>query len=70
MHLPVLDRDRVQYPADIAILEDFPGEDLLDRYIRDPAEAAPTPLSLAAAGLTGMICSTVGSCARTERKFE
>ena len=38
----LLDRDRLHYPADIAILEDFPGEDLLDRYERDPAEAEPT----------------------------
>jgi hypothetical protein len=37
-----LDRDRVYYPADIAILEDIPGEDLLDRYERDPGEAEPT----------------------------
>jgi hypothetical protein len=38
----LLDRDRAYYPADIAILEDFPGEDLLDFYNRDPAAAEPT----------------------------
>lgn len=38
----LLDRDRTYYPADLAILEDFPGEDLLDFYERDPAAAEPT----------------------------
>lgn len=38
----LLDRDRAYYPADIAILEDFPGEDLLAFYERDPAAAEPT----------------------------
>jgi hypothetical protein len=38
----LLDRDRVHYPADIAIVEDVPGENLLDRYKRDPAEVEPT----------------------------
>jgi hypothetical protein len=33
----LLDRDRACYPADIAILEDFPGEDLLAFWERDPA---------------------------------
>jgi hypothetical protein len=37
----LLDRDRAYYPADIAILEDFPGEDLLAFWERDPAAAAP-----------------------------
>jgi hypothetical protein len=37
----VLDRDRIHYPADIAIIEDFPGEDLLALYERDPNAAAP-----------------------------
>jgi hypothetical protein len=35
----LLDRDRAYYPADIAILEDFPGEDLLAFRERDPAAA-------------------------------
>jgi hypothetical protein len=38
----LLDRDRAYYPADIAILEDFPGEDLLAFWERDPAAAEPT----------------------------
>lgn len=37
----LLDRDRAHYPADIVILEDFPGEDLLNLYRRDPAAAGP-----------------------------
>ena len=37
----LLDRDRVHYPAEIAILEDFPGENLLDFWERDPAAAEP-----------------------------
>jgi hypothetical protein len=38
----LLDRDRAYYRADIAILEDFPGEDLLAFWERDPAAAEPT----------------------------
>jgi hypothetical protein len=38
----LLDRDRTYYSADLAILEDFPGEDLLAFYERDPAAAGPT----------------------------
>jgi hypothetical protein len=38
----LLDRDRTHSPADLAILEDFPGEDLLSFYERDPAAAEPT----------------------------
>jgi hypothetical protein len=37
----LLDRDRTHYPADIAIIEDVPGEDLLALYERDPIAAAP-----------------------------
>jgi hypothetical protein len=37
----LLDRDRAYYPADIAILEDFPGEDLLALRERDPVAAEP-----------------------------
>jgi Phosphotransferase enzyme family len=36
------DRDRAYYPADIAIVEDFPGEDLLAFWERDPVAAEPT----------------------------
>jgi hypothetical protein len=38
----LLDRDRAYYPADVAILEDFPGEDLLAFRERDPVAAQPT----------------------------
>jgi hypothetical protein len=38
----LLDRDRAYYPAEIAILEDFPGEDLLAFWERDPVAATPT----------------------------
>jgi aminoglycoside phosphotransferase (APT) family kinase protein len=38
----LLDRDRAYYPADIVILEDFPGEDLLAFWERDPVAAEPT----------------------------
>jgi hypothetical protein len=38
----LLDRDRAYCSADIAILEDFPGEDLLAFWERDPVAAEPT----------------------------
>jgi hypothetical protein len=38
----LLDRSRARYPADIAILEDFRGEDLLALRERDPVAAEPT----------------------------
>lgn len=37
----LLDRSRARYPADIAILEDFPGENLLALRERDPVAAEP-----------------------------
>jgi hypothetical protein len=49
----LLDRDRAYYPADLAILEDFPGEDLLAFWERDPVAAEPT-LSRLRAGLAAM----------------
>jgi hypothetical protein len=49
----LLDRDRAHYPADIAILEDFPGEDLLALWERDPVAAEPT-LSRLREGLAAM----------------
>jgi hypothetical protein len=49
----LLDSDRAYYPADIAILEDFPGEDLLALWERDPVAAKPT-LSRLREGLTAM----------------
>jgi Phosphotransferase enzyme family len=38
----LIDRDSRHYLADIAIVEDFPGEDLQALFHRDPAAAAPT----------------------------
>jgi Phosphotransferase enzyme family len=49
----LLDRDRAYYPADIAILEDFPGENLLAFWERDPVAAEPT-LARLRAGLAAM----------------
>jgi hypothetical protein len=40
-------RDQAYYPADIAIVEDFPGEDLMDLLDRDPRAAEPTMARLA-----------------------
>jgi hypothetical protein len=37
----LLDRSRARYPADIAILEDFPGDNLLALRERDPVAAEP-----------------------------
>jgi hypothetical protein len=45
----LIDRDRTHYPADLAIVEDFPGEDLLDLADRDPRAAEPTLRRLAEA---------------------
>jgi hypothetical protein len=49
----LLDRDRAYHPADIAILEDFPGEDLLAFWERDPVAAEPA-LGRLRAGLAAM----------------
>jgi hypothetical protein len=49
----LLDSDRAYYPADIAILEDFPGEDLLSFWERAPVAAEPT-LSRLREGLAAM----------------
>jgi hypothetical protein len=43
----LVDRDRTHYPADLAIVEDFPGEDLMDLFNRDPRAAEPTMARLA-----------------------
>jgi hypothetical protein len=43
----LIDRDRTHYPADLAVVEDFPGEHLLDLLNRDPDAAAPTMARLA-----------------------
>jgi aminoglycoside phosphotransferase (APT) family kinase protein len=45
----LVDRDRTHYPADLAIVEDFPGEDLMDLLARDPRAAEPTMARLAEA---------------------
>jgi aminoglycoside phosphotransferase (APT) family kinase protein len=38
----LVDRERTHYRADLAIVEDFPGEDLMDLFNRDPRAAEPT----------------------------
>ncbi|MER5183124.1 phosphotransferase [Streptomyces sp. NPDC002896] len=43
----LVDRDRTHYPADLAIVEDFPGENLMDLLARDPHAAEPTMARLA-----------------------
>lgn len=43
----LVDRDCTHYPADLAIVEDFPGEDLMDLFNRDPRAAEPTMARLA-----------------------
>ena len=45
----LVDRDRTHYPAELAIVEDFPGEHLMDWLARDPPAAAPTMARLAEA---------------------
>lgn len=45
----LVDRDRTYYPADLAIVEDFPGEDLMDLFTRDPRAAEPAMARLAEA---------------------
>jgi hypothetical protein len=38
----LVDRDRIHYPADLAIVADIPGEGLLERFDRDPRAVEPT----------------------------
>ncbi|WP_173476297.1 phosphotransferase [Streptomyces sp. 150FB] len=45
----LIDRDGVHHPADLAIVEDFPGEDLEALLARDPRAAAPVMERLAEA---------------------
>jgi Phosphotransferase enzyme family len=47
--LYLVDRDREYYPADLAIVEDCPGEDLMELLARDPQAAAPAMRQLAEA---------------------
>ncbi|MFI6585063.1 phosphotransferase family protein [Embleya sp. NPDC050493] len=49
----LVDRDRTHYPADLAVVEDFPGEHLMDLFERDPHAAEPTMARLAE-GLAAM----------------
>ncbi|MFC9686487.1 phosphotransferase, partial [Streptomyces sp. NPDC056948] len=51
---------RTHYPADLAIVEDFPGEDLMDLFNRDPRAAEPTMECLADA-LAAMRCHRASS---------
>jgi aminoglycoside phosphotransferase (APT) family kinase protein len=43
------DRHRVHHPADLAIVEDLPGENLMERLARDPRAAGPVMARLAEA---------------------
>ncbi|WP_404818993.1 phosphotransferase family protein [Streptomyces phaeolivaceus] len=45
----LIDRGRTRHPADLAIVEDFPGENLLELVDRDPRAAEPTVARLAEA---------------------
>ena len=47
LKIHLVDRDRTLYPADLAIVEDVPGEDLMDLRNRDPHAAEPTMMRLA-----------------------
>jgi hypothetical protein len=47
LDIHLVDRDRTHYPVDLAIVEDVPGENLMDLRNRDPRAAAPTMLRLA-----------------------
>ncbi|WP_345635750.1 phosphotransferase family protein [Rugosimonospora acidiphila] len=38
----LIDRSRDHYPADVVVLEDLPGEHLMDRLARDPVATEPT----------------------------
>lgn len=43
----LVDREQTHCPADLAIVEDVPGEDLMDLFNRDPQAAEPTMARLA-----------------------
>ncbi|SBT51004.1 phosphotransferase [Micromonospora auratinigra] len=45
----LVDRSRAHYPAEVVVLEDLPGENLMQRLARDPVAAAPTVARLAEA---------------------
>ena len=43
----LVDRDRTHFPTELAIVEDFPGEDLYSLFARDPRAAEPVMARLA-----------------------
>ena len=47
LEIHLVDRDRTHYPADLEIVEDVPGEDLMDLRNRDSRAAEPTMMRLA-----------------------
>ncbi|MFF4083447.1 phosphotransferase [Streptomyces sp. NPDC001777] len=47
LKIHLVDRDRTHHPADLAIVEDVPGEKLMDLRNRDPRAAEPTMRRLA-----------------------
>lgn len=47
LEIHLADRDRTHYPAELAIVEDVPGEDLMGLRNRDPRAAEPTMTRLA-----------------------
>ncbi|MFJ2899125.1 phosphotransferase [Streptomyces sp. NPDC087218] len=47
LKIHLADRDRTHHPADLAIVEDVPGEKLMDLCNRDPRAAEPTMRRLA-----------------------
>nr|WP_202451797.1 phosphotransferase [Streptomyces sp. SID4948] len=47
LEVHLVDRDRTFYPADLAIVEDVPGGDLMDLSTRDPRAAEPAMARLA-----------------------
>lgn len=47
LDIHLIDRDRTHYPADLAIVEDVPGGDLMSLRVRDPQAAEPTMKRLA-----------------------
>ncbi|MDI5968817.1 phosphotransferase [Streptomyces sp. SL13] len=47
LEIHLVDRDRAYYPADLAIVEDVPGEDLMGLRDRDPRAAEPAMTRLA-----------------------
>ncbi|CAM5680594.1 hypothetical protein SALBM311S_06251 [Streptomyces alboniger] len=63
--LRLVDRDGAHYPADLAIVEDLPGESLEDLLERDPRKAAPVMARLGEAleAMRGHRAATYGKVA-------